>query len=293
MVAPKTKNEVAKADTKGTAVDSPLPDFMKGDAGKGTENLGSADMEIPRLVLLQSLSPEVVDGDFKAGTFYHTVLEETVGDGKELRIVPIYADIRYILWRPRHEGGGILARADDGVHWSPANAEFSVKPYKDQPKQVVWKTKDTVAESGLANWGSSDPSDTESQPAATKMWNFVVALPDYPELGPMVLTFQRGSAYVGKNFSGKLAMGGKGAPSFGQVFNMTVKKDNNGSGDFFNFVITKEGYVSDANQYLSYKEMYEHFKAMGVKIRDVEGAQDEGVSGGGNKADTPEGAIDV
>ena len=62
----------------------------------------------------------------------------------------ILVDQRYILWRPRWEGGGILARADDGVHWSPANASFTVKPVKGVNKTAIWNTKRTVEESGLA-----------------------------------------------------------------------------------------------------------------------------------------------
>ena len=55
MTAAKKKTEVAKVEGGAVAV---IPDFMKKDAGKGVENLSSADLEIPRLQLLQSLSPQ-------------------------------------------------------------------------------------------------------------------------------------------------------------------------------------------------------------------------------------------
>lgn len=288
------KNEVAKVEEKTTAVAMVVPDFMKADAGKGTEALTAADLEIPRLILLQSLSPEVTEGDERPGGFYHTILEETIAPkGEALRIVPIFSEIRYILWRPRHEGGGILARADDGIHWNPGNAEFDVKPYKDRPDTVKWKTAPTVEESGLHKFGSSDPKDPNSQPAAVKMWNYVVVLPDFPELGPMVLTFQRGMARIGANFSSKVKFA-DGAPSFGQIFKMTSKMDNSGAGDYFSLTMERDSYVSDPQQYASYKALYEQFSKDGVKIRDLEGAQDDGGSTASKAATpTPEGGIEV
>lgn len=290
MPTPKAKTTaVTKAEEKGTGIANIAPDFMKGDVGKGVESLGASDVEIPRLILLQALSPEVEEGDFKAGQFFHSTLEETIGDAEGLRIVPIFADVRYILWRPRHEGGGILARADDGVRWNPSKGSFTVKPDKKSGRTVTWDLKETVAESGLANWGSSDPEDENSQPAATKMWNFVVVLPDYPELGPMVLTFQRGAADVGKKFSGKLKAAD--APSFGQIFVMTSKKVDKGSGDYYSFSLQKEGYVTSAEDYAQYKSLYETFKAQSFGIKDLDKAQDDEAQG--EAAATPKGAIDV
>lgn len=294
MATAKTKTEVATVKGASTTlVAASSPDFMRKDAGKGVENLSTSDLEIPRLVLLQSLSEEVTEGDEKAGSFYHTILEESLASKSEaLKIVPIWADIRYILWRPRHEGGGILARADDGVHWNPANAEFDVQPSKDSKDRATWKTADTVQASGLDKFGSSQPKDPNSQPAAVKMWCFVVVLPDHPKLGPMVLTFQRGGAKIGANFSSKIKFA-DGAPAYGQIFEMTSKMVDTGSGDFYQPSLTRVGYVADEAKYNAYAALYEQFKEKGVQIKDLEGSQSEGETGSATrgKTATPEGAI--
>lgn len=291
VTKPKT-NVPAKVEEKGTALAA--PDFMKQDAGKGTETLKSSDLEVPRLILLQSLSPQVTDGDERPGTFYHSVLERALNEkGAPLRVVPIMVDVKYMLWRPRHEGGGILARADDGVHWSPANKTFAVKPYKDRPLTVKWTTARTVEESGLDKFGSMDPNDSESQPAAVKMYNFVVVLPDFPELGPMVLTMQRGGAKIGAKFSTRLKYGSDDAPTFGQIFELTPKMDNTGSGDFYNIGFDLVGYVEDATAYATYRSLYERFKSVGVKIRDLEGAQDDDASVSSGKGKLAEGGIEA
>lgn len=251
-----------------------VPDFMKGLAGEGTELISAQDVEVPRLQLLQSLSPQVVEGDEVAGVFYHSIAEEALD--KNLKIIPVWTDIRYILWRPRHDGGGILARSDDGKTWQPANAKFEVNLYKGQKKTAIWDTKNSVQESGLTAWGSYDPENEESQPAATKMYNIVAYLPDYPEYSPCVITLQRGAVRVARKFMGKLKL--SQAPSYGQIFNVNTVVENTGEGDFYNPTFERAGFVQDEALFKELKEMYETFSSLGLNIRDVEGLQDEAVA---------------
>jgi len=248
-----------------------VPDFMKDDIGKGTENIGSADVEIPRIKLLQAISPEVNDHDeARSGEFWHTIAERSIG--RDVVIVPVYIDQRYMLWRPLTDGGGILARADDGVHWTPANASFDVK-LKGKKNSVTWKTKPTVAESGLANWGSSDPDDENSQPAATKMLNVVCFLPDHPDLSPAVVTLQRSALKPGRKFLGKLKI--VRAPSYGCLITMGSTVEQGSEGTYNNYKFTMDGFVDDPQLFNVCKEMYEMFKSQGVNIRDLEGAQSD------------------
>ena len=136
---PKPRTDIARLEN--------LPDFMRGQAGMGTERIRPEDVEIPRIKLLQALNPEVQEGGQKQGTFFHTVAEQNLGS--ELKLTIVYVDQSFILWRPRKSGGGILARAMDGVHWSPADAEFDVQ-LDDGKTKVKWRTAPTVAKSGLS-----------------------------------------------------------------------------------------------------------------------------------------------
>lgn len=261
----------AVAVKSGGAVADVIPDFMKDDIGKGTENVSATSVETPRIKLIQKISPELdVYNDLRAGEFFHTILEQSLGT--EVRICPIYTDERYILWRPQEDGGGILARADDGVHWSPADAIFAVK-LKDGTN-VTWRTARTVAASRLDQWGSSNPANTDSPPAATKMFNIVCSFPDDPDLPPAVVTLQRSSVTVGKKFMGKLKI--TRAPSFGLIFKMTAVNDTNKAGQtFLNYSFIGDGKVQDEGFYRANREYYELFKAQGVQIRDVESLQTE------------------
>lgn len=282
---PETTVPAVQDEIKGTALAT--PDFMKQYVGAGTENIGMDDMEIPRIKLLQAISEEVQErDDCKTGEYYHTIAEKSLG--KVIKVVPIYIFKSAILWRPRHDGGGILARADDGVSWSPGNAEFKVKPVKGNDRTVTWKTKPTVSESGLLEWGSYDPDNQNSPPAATRMINIVAYLPDFPDLSPCVITLQRSSIKVGRKFLSKLKL--IQAPSFGLYFEMGSFKDTNQDNqDFMNFSFTAAGYVEDQAEFVKYVNLYERFRTEGVKIKDIDGLQEDGGSGGSDPDDGEDG----
>ncbi len=98
---------------------SAIPDFMRPDVGKGTENIGMEDMDTPRIKLMQGLSPELEShSDLRIGHFFHTANDLSLG--ASFRAVAVYTDQRYILWRPRDMGGGILAREMLGRKARPA-----------------------------------------------------------------------------------------------------------------------------------------------------------------------------
>lgn len=261
----------AVAVKENTAVAEAIPDFMKEHIGLGTEAVSASSVETPRIKLIQKISPELdTFNDLKAGDFFHTILEKSLGT--EIRICPIYVDERYILWRPQEDGGGILARADDGIHWHPAPAEFNVKLKDGTP--VTWKTERTVMASRLDQWGSSKPGNSDSPPAATRMFNMVVSFPDDPELPPAVVTLQRSAVTVGKKFMGKLKI--TRAPSFGLIFKMGSVVDTNKAGQaYLNYTFTGDGKVMDEPFYRSNFEYYKLFKAQGVQIKDMESLQDE------------------
>lgn len=261
-----------------------IPDFMREDMGKGTEAISASSVEVPRIKLIQAISPELTTfNDLKQGDFFHTILEKSIG--QDVRICPIWTDERYILWRPQEDGGGILARADDGVHWRPANTEFTVR--LKSGKQVTWRTATTVSQSRLDQWGTQDADNTESPPAATKMFNMVVSFPDL-DIPPAVVTLQRSSVVVGKKFMGKLKI--TRTPSFGLIFKMRAVSDTNKAGQkFLNYSFTGDGVVTDRDFYTSNRDYYNMFKEQGLQIRDVETLQQED-SEGSTASDQPAGS---
>lgn len=249
-----------------------MPAFMKGKA-KGLENIGAGDMEMPRIALMQGISPElqVYDG-LAAGMFWHTLAERSLGT--EVEVVPLHVSKRYVLWRPRKpiDDGGILARADDAVHWVPPNQEFEVKIDKKGTK-VKWRTADTVERSGLAAWGTYDPSDPKSPPAATLCYVIPVALPKFLDLSPVVLLLQRSAIKPVQRWQGKMAM--SQAPIYGTRYLMRSVVQTGPGGDFQNYMFVSNGFVNDQELFSRFEAMHEGFNAAGVKVKMTDDAQPE------------------
>lgn len=207
-----SKKAVAKIDEhknthKSTEVTSfdETPDYLSEQKGRtGLEAFGQGDFKIPRLKIIQPLSPEVRSFQGKAipGQFWHTGLN--IDLGSELNMVVCLANKRVILWNPREEGGGILALSRNAVNWDyGGNKEFTVK-LKNVKNPVTWQTGKNVPTSGLLEWGTYNPEDEESGPAASLIYEYLVYISDRPEISPIVLSCFRTALQNARQFNTSL-----------------------------------------------------------------------------------------
>lgn len=196
--------EVAVLDKHEVTPFGKTPSYLPTNVNTNTgmEELGKDDFKTPRIKLLQPLNPEIRSFQGKAipGQFWHTGMNVDLTN--KFRFVPIIAGKRVILWNPRDSGeGGILAFSRDAKTWqSGADKIFKVKINKGT-KEVSWNTKKNVQQSGLTDWGSSDPDDSNSSPAAQLSYEYLVYLIDYSELSPCVLGTFRTSIPNAKQFN--------------------------------------------------------------------------------------------
>ena len=249
-----------------------LPGFVRKYAGLG--RLGVGDEGIPRLKLLQPQSSEVIQfSNARPGEFWHSLVDDRIGS--TIRICPIYIDWRFILWRPREAGGGILARADDGKNWTPADTEFPVKLASGH--DVTWRTARTVAASGLSKRGSYDPNDPKSPPAATRMYSIVCSFPDRQDLPPAVVLLQGTATKAATNLIGQLK--GLRAPSFGVIVEMAAVERKSRSGEVYNYAFQVSAPVEDKAFYEQNFAQFRFIMQHGLKVKDLEGAQEDDSSG--------------
>lgn len=276
-----------------------VPDYMRADAGAGTEAFGADDVALPRFKLLQGTSPELETyNNAKLGDYFHTGAEIPLSG--PIRIVPIYSDLQYILWNPRDSGGGILARAVDGVHWEPPDQTFKVRlDKKDGGADVVWKTAKTVKQSGLNRWGTLDPSNNQSPPAATKMYNFLFAFPDFPDLPLALFSFQRAALKHGAQFINKIRSM-PAAPMWATVFVLESEGTRSKKNEPFKIpVLTAAGVLSNRKLYDHYTGLRKVYVEKGFSTADIATAQtaddapdDAGSGSGGNDRDDDSAADD-
>lgn len=269
--APRTNakaQEVAAAAQTAVADPNATPDWMKEDGRLGKDKIGAEDRIIPRVQLAAAISTPVTEGKVEAGNFYHTVLEEDLGP--ELEIVFVNHTKRYTLWKPRHQGGGILARASDGRNWDNGDQKFDdIQPDKARPRhKVSYQTGEKVGKDiGLGAWGTSDPDNEDSPPAATLSHVLIAVCPTRPELGAFAILLQRTGEGVAKQLLTKIDL--DRAPIFGQKYKMAGKVQPSQSGDYHQYTFTKAGYV-DQTTYAEMKELFTQFEALAPKVDDRE-----------------------
>ena len=225
------------------ARDAGVPDYLRDMVGhKKIGNLDESDRVVPRVQLLQAISPEVTEYEnAKPGTFWHNLAAENLGS--TLMAVPIVMRKSLVLWAPRGDERGILARSNDCVTWDQPNMEWTVKP-KNSPKSITWATKGSVAESGLDKFGSSVPEDPNSVPAASLTYHTLWFLAEFPEYSPVVFINTRSSLRPTQQFYDRIRL--RPVFHYAQMWEIGVKQEKGAEGPYFNYSYKAAGYPERA-----------------------------------------------
>ncbi len=283
----KPKKETAVAVKKGGEL---TPNFLMSEDTLGICNIDSSDLTIPRIKLIHATSPEHIDNCVPAGNFYHEVTETDLGP--ELTIVPVMVKKAFVLWRPRWDrsGASLLARADDGIHWKPPEGEWQVLPYKGAKKPVTWRTKKTVADSGLDLFGSTDPDNPDSHPAASRVINILCYLPDFPDESPAVFSMQRSQLKVAAKLLSNLKIACKKKKVNTFAYNIlleSVRAENFEGEDYLNIKTKLNGFV-DEDTHSECMSIFEAFKDKDVVVK-----MDDSQQGESEEEEAPEGSPDI
>jgi hypothetical protein len=104
---------VAKAEDPKVPATAGAFDMSRFQTGStGLEKVTSNDLLIPRIVILQGLSPQCTQGkpeyneDLRPGMFFDVGLSESFGKGP-LAFLPVAFDKKWIEWAPRDSGKGL------------------------------------------------------------------------------------------------------------------------------------------------------------------------------------------
>lgn len=170
------KDEITTA--QNTAIASDMPDFLKNmTGGRGSENVTTDDLVIPRLELVQALSPcrKKTDPAYisgaEEGMLYNNVTRELYGDN--VKVVPVYFRKEYIVWKARELGGGFI-----GAFPSQAEAESAAQA---QENPSDYRINDTANHFCLLVKPNGDVEEIVVSMAVTKLkvsrkWNSLVRM---------------------------------------------------------------------------------------------------------------------
>lgn len=95
------------------------------DAGAGFEGTTSKDLSIPFLNVLQSNSPAVAEGTLKNGDIFNSVTGQVYAGKDGVGFQPVYHEMKYVKWKPRDSGGGILGTFDPHDPYVAATLRFN------------------------------------------------------------------------------------------------------------------------------------------------------------------------
>lgn len=217
-----TKNEMAKSeDNAMAAFNEERPDWLPTESERGQENVGVEDLIIPRLDIIQALSPQRKRNDpayiegAEDGMMFNSVTGQLYGDA--VFFVPCYYRKEYILWKDRDHGGGF-----GGAFPTMEQAEAAKAEMEDGDEYEV---VDTGQHFGLL----VDPSSTADEPVVENI----------------TISMAKSKAKVSRKLNTLVKMAG--GDRFSRVYKISTFDDENKNGDqYFNFDVKNVGYVSKA-----------------------------------------------
>ena len=255
-------NDLVKVEKNGSLLVSSLdavPDYLKNEATTDL-GLGQGDYIIPRIKLLQGLSPEVKDFGAKAGTYWHSGANKTVGDSFNFIVCHILK--RVMVWDARGINSNLVAYSADGKHWtSGGNSKFGfrVKGFKEP---IMMTTSHDVQSSGLLNFGTSNPHDPKSAPVATQVYEYLIYTPEFPELSPCLMGMYRTATQAAKKLNTQLLMlNQQRRPHQSVMIECKAIIESNDEGEWYVPTFRVAGYVS--------KETFDNAKLITDKYTEV------------------------
>jgi len=212
----------------------------------GTEHISNADMQIPRLLLAQKMSPEVDEVDakripeLKVGDMFNGLTHKIYGRGP-LNFVILRADPpRFVEFIPREQGGGV-------------------------------KDPNVPASDPRTNFGEHG-----EKPVATKFYDYVILLMPFSEdpLASMVaLSFKSTGLKIARQLNALIKL--RSAPVYAGIYRLTSVDTQNSKGKFAIFNVSNAGWITDQKLYGQLSVLSENIQNKTIEIDREPGEDDE------------------
>lgn len=232
------KKEVAVAAQTGIAE---RPTWM-GDSSRGSEEVTIQDVTIPRLSIIQDLSPqrkknnaEYIEGA-EEGMLFNTVTNELYTD--PVLFVPVYFRLEWLVWKHRDAGGGlqgVFATQDEAVSFVSQHQLAGQTTEKGEP---VLEVQDTAQHFGLL----LDPNSPAEHPHATEI----------------VVSMSRSQLKPSRQLNSQVRIAG--GDRWERYYRLSAVQVDGPRGDYWNWKVEQLGFVSE-NVYKQAEALYEAVKS--------------------------------
>lgn len=206
-----TKNQVNTTD----AAELATPSFLSEYAGMGNENVSREDMIVPRLTLLQGLSPELKPTDPKylkgaaMGNIVHLLTGEIYPNG--VYVVNCMFAKEFAVFKKRTLGGGFrgtfgtMQEAQNFVAMHPESSELEVNEQAVHYCLLLDEDKQYVGEAAIMF--------ASTKLKVSRKWNSLIDMD-------------------------------RGAPRFAKIYKLTSVTDKNAKGEFYNYAVSPSGFIT-------------------------------------------------
>jgi len=217
------------------------PDYLdKGN--QGMEDVRPQDIWLPRLALMQSLSPTVQSSENDAGQLVNNLTGEVwLNAGEELSFIPIKHYLQWIRWGVREKNEGLLEQSLD------PKGELAMEAARQVPQEINGKMVYPV----------------------TEYHNFIIMCPEIHAEQLAVLSFSKACHKRGRQLIGLIRTRGN-FPCFAGRYTLQTIIETAGVNKFWSYKITNNGWTPKAI-YDDVKTRYEALKGVKTQV-DLEEA---------------------
>jgi len=240
----KKEKEVAVANQTGLAE---RPDYM-GDQSRGSEEVTIQDITIPRLSMIQDLSPqrkqnkaEYIEGA-EEGMLFNTVTNELYP--ASVLFVPTYFRLEWLVWKHRDAGGGLLgvfATQEEAVEFVGQHPQAGQKTDKGE---LIIEVLDTAQQFGLL----ISPNSPADDPQATEI----------------VVSMSKSQLKPSRQLNSMIRIAG--GDRFERLYRLSAVTTEGAKGDYFNWKVEQLGFCSES----IFKQAEALYESVASGKRDVE-----------------------
>lgn len=233
-MATSKKTDVAVQHSQELAFSNEVPDYIKQGQARGSEEVKASDMVLPRLEIVQALSPiKETNEDAKEGYLFNSVTQEVIGD--VAYFVPVYFRMEYLVWKDNDQGGGFFGSFNTAAEAEARKAEAVSGGENPEYLEIV----DTPVQYGLRVTPSG-------------------------EIEQIVISMAKTKAKVSRKWNAMIQI--TGGDRFSRVYKITTFRDENKKGQkFFNYVVQPAGFTPKA-AYEQAEQLYTVLKTQDFRV---------------------------
>lgn len=245
-----------RADNSMVLVQDQVPDYINQDQGRGNENVTTDDIVIPRLEVVQALSPIVKEGDpaynedARPGMLMNSVTKQLYG--REVFVIPVIYTKQWLVWKKRKDKDG-----------KPLEGGF----FGSYPTPDLADDR-AAAEGGEA--GNIEVIDTPQHLCLLIDTNT-------GRTEEAMVSMPRTKAKISRQWNSMVKLAG--GDRFSRVYRVSVQLEKNPKGDFYNFAVSQSGFPAKP-LYLAAEKLYNAIQGgmRSVKM-DTSGFEDDDAHG--------------